>query len=608
MALPLTFTSRVQPSVLRAAERRESPSAATQIMSVMGRTLNQVADIGYEVKRQEDDSEYRIRQKLAERETQAKTVDATVRMVRGRAALGQRIVELEQGAAAGGEGHEEAVRQAWTEWRDEFAASLPDDVDVRQKFAVSLAQEEADLLGKAQRYQIAQRVEKQGRDIEEALDLSANVAATDASPQTAATQAGALYTAIDAMQVPDNDKAKLKRLAGERVFGGMLGGMIDGGRHGEASALLEKGVLNSVLGPEQIKAARARIGVEQRRDEAEAATILAKQKADDKEFVDGIQDRLKDDLIVSDAALQVAAQRAQRSGLDGEIFDLRKARTQSSVNRQYGEATATALRGTIEGYRTRIREAGPKARDEDIWALARLEEIQDKKRGREAEPYRDTWAQGVTGRLSVATQLRALPLEERVAVAGKVDASGSLSAVVQLPHMSMQMAINGRADREANPELVPPQKDMQRAFNTIIGGAGSEIDGQGLASIRDVAGDIYARMAREGGLKAFDKTVYGQAVSMALGREGNGGGLGGYRGKPVLLPQGVTSKGLETVIARDPFTDAEGKAAIVRERFAPRWIGESEQGTAQYVFVDDRGRWLKRKSDPNKPYILDVRR
>lgn len=608
MALPPTFSSRTRLQVGRVPDRRASPSVIGQAASIIGRTMGQMAQQDHDVRQQIAESQARIQEREIARDRQAQTVDATVRMVRGRVELAQQIAELETQAPPGGAGHAEAVAKLTGDWRDTFLSTLPDDEEIRQKFSLSLEDEAADLTVRAQQFERTQRIKKQGQDIEEALDLAGNVAAGDPTPQTADTQFSSLSLAIDAMDVDGNRKEALKTLAKQRVFGGLLSGMIESGKHGEASALLDKGLFNGVLSPEQIKAAQSRIGVETRRDEAQQAAALREREAQAKENVGLITDRLKEGHFVDDAALVAAANQAKEFNLGREWFDLDVARVEASTNRRYGDATATQLRGVIAGLDARIKAAGNKAKGEDITMLRRLKEIQDKKRGKEAEPYRDLWAQGVTGQLSVAQQLQALPMEERVAVAAKVDPNGSLASAVQLPPLTARMALNGRADRAANPDMLPPKGDVQKAFVALMGSAASEVDGKGLAAIRDIATDIYARMAREGGFKDFDRDAFGQAVSLALGREGNGGGLGGYKGKPVLLPRGVTSAGLEAGIARNSFADAAGAAAVVRDRFTPRWIGEDEQGTAQYVFIDERGRWLMRKSDPKRPYVMDLRR
>ncbi len=605
MALPPTFTSRVPTAVARVAEAQVTPSVIGQAASVLGRTMGQIGQQRHDVDQQIADSQARIREREIARDRQAATVDATVRMVRGSAELSTKIADLEANAPVGGAGHADAVDQAWAQWRDGFMATLPDDEEIRGKFAASLEEDGANIRVQARQFERGQRIEKQANDIDEAIGILANLAASNPTPASAAMHLKTLNSAIDAMDLQGNDAEKLKRVAAGSIWGAQLGSLIDGGNHAQAAALIDKGFYDTLLKPEQVKAARGRIDVEQRRDEAEAAAAIRKEEAAAKEKIGLITDQLKQGLYVDDATLQQAAGLARQYGLPRQFFDLDVARVEASTNRRYADATPVQLRGAIGAYKDRIKQAGAKAAPEDIIALRRLEELQGKKRDDLAAPYKDAWSQGVPGRLSVAAQLRAMPLEERVAVAQKVDSSGALARAVQLPPTTMQMAINGRADREGNPELLPTPNDIQKAFNAVIGQAAASLDGEGLAAIRDTAADIYARMAREGGIKSFDRDSYAQAVSLALGRQGNGGGLGGYKGKPVILPAGVSSGDLEGAIVRHDFAAADGTAAIIKDRFMPRWIGEDESGKAQYAFIDDRGRWLKHKGG-NRPYILDV--
>jgi hypothetical protein len=596
MALPPTYSARVTTSAAPRAERRVSRGGLGDGLTLLGREGSAAMARRLEAEQQIEESEARIREREIARDRQQAALDIASRFTRQQVTFAERQRELEQQPQPGGAGHEQAVAEALSEQRAAFFAALPDDEELVGRARREWAEFEARALIRADAFEAAQRVEKQGNDFTAMAENSNNLIHADPTVDTWQAQGQAEEAFIDAMEIGEDDKANIRRERAAGRSGALLTGMIDSGRHAEAEALLASGAFDDVLTMEQKDRFGRLAGNARETAEREAELAVERQRDALQEEVDLIDAQIAAGATdVGAGTLASLAQRMQDLGFaPADVFEVQNWSIRQEVNKRYGDV------GTLNSG-IRALESRARAGTLDVGGQIQLEHMRDRRAtllDEKGEAFKDEWAKGGRARSGVVTQLYTMPVEDRVQAASALDKSGSLGRALRLSRGMAQVAVAGAEARGADKELVPgdrtAQAEQRRIFDQVTSGALTGYSVRAQADVLDLARDIYAGTMQHYGKRDFDEARFREAVQAALGRNNGLGGVASWNGEGVLLPEWLGWQEFGRKVRAFDFANAAEPAATVLRKYTPVLV-EDGPDEAIYAFRDDTGAWLGRK-------------
>lgn len=578
------YASRINNSVVARASRQAQGSSAGDMVTLVGRTLGQIED----QTRQTDAAVSEIDHDIAMRERQRAQNDAHVA---GAVALAEaqgrlRIFEENNRTEPDfSKRYADEVDKEISGVRSAFGT----DPEVAQKFAEPLARFGATEKGNALIYEARTRAKAQGQSLEAAVDTFANSTSPD--------QIGQVLTVVDGLidgldGVDAVAKPAIKREARGRILTQVMTRTIAGGQHEAVAKALNGGTYDGVLDPAQksgllrmVDAQRTSLRVE---EESRVAT-QRKQLGEEKTAVQALIGAGAD---VDPARIASLAQGYAALGEKGEATQMAVLQTQASINRSYGQKSLAEQQAAI-GH-LEAKAAAGKANVQEQIALKQLRTLADKRQDDDVKPLKDAWHGGLQGRFTVAQQLAALPARDRFEKAERVDKG--LGAIVMLHPSVQDIALRGEDDLPAVEKHFAGGA-AQREFDAVLGVAGREF---AMSDQMEAAKRIYAYRARRAGIATFDKQLFTNAVSEALGgvrtAQGWKGGLGDWRGQRVILPVGVSQRGFTAAIQQQDFSKARlrGGAPVskgdILAHYTPVMVGRSDDGQRSlYEWRDKRG-------------------
>lgn len=580
----MPYASRVNNGIVPLAQRAGGTNAVGEALTLLGRTVGQIDAQDRQTAEQVKQIDHEIAMRQDRNAREDAKVSGAVAMAEAQGRL--RIFE--------------ETHQATPDFAQKYAAevdrelsgvrqTIGQDEEVVQVFAEPLARFAATEKANAEIYTIRARAKAQGQSLDAAVDTFANSTTPD--------QIGHVFSVVDGMidglgSVDAAAKPAMKREARSRILTPLLSRTIAGGQHEAVAKALTSGTYDTVLEPNQkdgllrmVEAQRTSLRVE----EESRVSAQRKQLGEEKSAVQAL---IQGGVDVDPDRIANLARNYAAMGEKGEATQMAVLQTQASINRSYGRKSLAEQQAAIS--HLEAKAAAGKANAQEQIALKQLRTLTEKRQDDDVKPLKEAWHGGLQGRFTVAQQLAALPARERFDKAERVDKG--LGAIVMLHPSVQDIALRGEDDLPAVEKHFATGV-AQREFDAALGVAGREF---AMTDQMEAAKRIYAYRARRAGITSFDKQLFTNSVSEALGGvrtpQGWKGGLGDWQGQRVILPVGVSQRGFTAAIQQQDFSKARlrGGAAVskadILAHYAPVMVGRSDDGQRSlYEWRDKRG-------------------
>ncbi len=323
------------------------------------------------------------------------TSDWSHRFAVKRTALDDQVRDLRTNGQPGGEGHIEAVGQAWDSDKNAMFAGI-DDPGVRRmaeqqwdSYGTALHGQEAD-------WQEGQRVGKTVTDRQSAIDLGSNRVRRGVDPKAYAQELGLQLETNAALNLDEGSKAKLDKYT-EQSFGLAAGQHLNDTNPQFAKQLFDSGEFD-FLDPATLEQLRNGADVKIHTFELQERT---KKAADLVDF--GQQARLlikagNDDLPFDDKLPASMEERGKALGAPPELmYDLSQLRVTNQVRHEYKPATAVMIEADLAALDTRIAKLGDKVPVPMVQRRAALNKVLEARRSAvKADPLAVAARSGIT--------------------------------------------------------------------------------------------------------------------------------------------------------------------------------------------------------------------
>lgn len=670
MALPPTFSSRVPNSVVRAGERRVSPSVGSQVVSVIGRTMGQVAQQGAETQRAVDDSEFRIRQREVERDRQVQDVVLQEQFLTLEVDRAAQRADLQQNYKFGDD-----LMGAVEKLHDDADTTFLDgitDPELRSKYRVAAARDKAEARGQTDSFVRARRAETLAAATGGVATILQNkmVALGSSGSMKDFDDAEAqLDIAIKANELGAREPKVAQQLKGDLASAWLDGRMVAGDYAGALEAL-NSGRFAAFLDP---SAAATALGKIRQRAESAAKDQVSDFRASARTTLED----LRAGVSVAPETLRAMAGKAEAAGEGDLAHDLRNGVAVSNVNSIYGNSSPAEIAAATR----ELEQGDPKWREkpEMVAAHGRLEALERANAARVQNDVLGLWSANggrvspidlndpaslrtryrdgkaaqsrYGGELQVLSAREVEPLRrqfESGSATDKADIIATFSGVGggagkaflrQIAPEKPQYAVladissmrNANAGRlhvrdtldgwdqlKANPQLIDENagKRMRQAMTADVDPALQMMDGKMREGVMHVARGLYAARAVRGGVSTYDSALWGQSVRDALGAAPDGtGGIGRTRGDtPMVLPRGMTQGDVDRTVARATGPQIVAAAGDDMPMWGGRRLLTGQLQGMQMVWVAD-GRYMfrsvsgfaKSSKSPGDNFVLDIR-
>lgn len=592
--------ARVRPTVtaLEPADRRYATSGVGDALANAAGQALQDQQQRQQVRDTVADIDARIALRELEKKQQASKVAGMADLAARRNQLAAWQQQLE--VKPGGAGYADEVAKRLQQEVEAFQSTLPNDPEVRQHFAVTLAEWESGTVARAQVFEASKRSEFLRDNAGAWLNETSNRLRSDPTPENfpaALKEAGTLIAGLEGMD--GNAKLEVQREFASTLSLAMFDGLIGAGKREQAQALIDSGTFNGILDAKGMDRLRDQLRLESERAARAAERAKADAEREAGEQLDLIMAKAKDG-VATEAELRAGEQLARQTGKPADRYDITKLRIENTTAQELRNASLPQIGTAIASVQQRIAKAGSKANPSDIIALQAMQDIRDKKRKEAGTQFKDMLAQGPQGRMAVLQQLDQYDEETRFAVANEAEAGLGYTAL--LGPALRPLAVEGREVRKQQPDLAPKTK-IETQMRAATGRVGRRLRSE-YGPTMETAADIYAAWAAQRGQTEFNAKVFDDIVSGVLGaqRRVDGkmqGGLGSYRGEKVLLPPHLTNAEFAATIAKSPFTNARygnGKPAdksFIINSMVPELVDELDGGRTVYRFVDNTGSYLR---------------
>lgn len=268
------------------------------------------------------------------------------------------IREQRSGAAPGGVGHQQAVRDAYEKGRETLLSGITED-SVRNSASTQFSTFGASLLEREGTWAEGKRVAKVVDDTQVLSDIGAN-RVRQMSDQGAYQEEVKLgYAFVDSLQVDDDTKAKLRReLVDQKYAMAFLDGMTERDPIA-ARAMMEIGEYNDILEPAQLEKLRNGADMEIRRAAAAERTRATAVRQDVNETTDLAIKAVKDGVLYNDADLATLEQQAVAAGLPpAKVYEIQDVRALNTVKREFQDASPAVIADSLREIDVAIAKGG----------------------------------------------------------------------------------------------------------------------------------------------------------------------------------------------------------------------------------------------------------
>lgn len=437
------------------------------------------------------------------------------------------IRQQRSGAAPGGAGHTEAVRDAYEKGREALLAGITED-SVRNSAATQFSTFGASLLEREGTWAEGKRVAKVIDDTQVLSDIGANRVRQLSDQGAYQDEVKAGYAFVDSLAVDDDTKAKLKReLVDQKYAIAFINGLNDKDPV-LARGMLDAGNFNDILEPAQMEQLRNGADIEIRRAAAAAEHEASMQKAALGEHIQTFKELDSQGIEIPAEQLKAARDAAAASGdmstavqIDGMMANnvfakVYQGQTPVQRERRLGELSGKAKPTAAEqreldwlrshsgaldesfnsdpvGYAAKFGKGSSvpppidPADPASIAARLQWRAQYSKATGRpvpifsdnELVPLREQVQSGARGRLDVLKTLDAIPSTERALAAAQIvpdDVGFRHEALIQ--PFARATVYAGREKLAADRAFLTPDKKTREGQNSqrLLNIGGSEID------------------------------------------------------------------------------------------------------------------------------------
>lgn len=633
---------------------------ASAFGSDVGRAIANVGDSLH----QRDVRAYQIeRQQQADQEA----ADFNARFAAARERMDKLSIDSRNNAGPGAAGHAQAMADAWKAESEQLLQGLTESRLINSAKG-QMAEFGSRLRSSEYEYEAGARTGKMVADVRTTSDTGANRIRTAKDDSVYAEEVTLAHDGIEAMAgVAADVKDKLKREIDQKYAIAHINRLQDQNPK-LAVSLLDTGIFNEILTPEQLDQARNGSMVEARRADAAAqhqqqlqaqalkdevetanAQISAGVQIPDSHLAD-LQNRLtaigdvggatKIGVVRVEAGVRREADVWKPEQFDGEINRL-AAKDKRTAEEDIRLKTLRSMRGNaVATFNSNPGEwaakngFAPPAIDLDnpatFGARAAWARTVTAQTGRqtpffndaEVRQLRDEAGVSQQGMVDVATKLAALGGQEARRAARQVLPSDPMLArMVSIDGDSRAAALRGSKVRQANKAIVDGQASQEVAshFYDTLGAAAQSFDAGEVGAALEVAKNLYAdAQARSGnvdwasGGKPEDLNPY---INIALGGKKGAdgfwrGGLGHHNDVPMLLPDGWTQGAFDRVLSQVRFKP-DSKTGPVWSDGKPmsavdlRRYVPVRRADGRYEFHDAKGGTVARQRN-GAIYALDI--
>lgn len=643
------YQSQVGPS--RTAEAAGQASAADfggEIFDAMSRAGS---DMGARVIRET---------KLeAQREYQREAADAMVAYAKLKENIDLFDNEARSNTNPGAAGHRSTITKHVDDGAAEFLGNIKNE-KLRKAYEGRIAEWRGGQVVKADAFERIETIKLIADNSDKATDMISNRLSRGASEKDYAAAEVELREGIaDLEGIPDAVKRAMEAEGVEKIAVSWLSG-----QEPEAGkALLAGGFFDGKISPEALDRLDRNADTEIRRKQIEAEARARAEKADAREAIDQFQRELNDGVPKSDTEIEAMQALAGQYGLQGDQYDLGKARVVGEANRRYKTATPVQLDAAVKSLSAKISKAGDKAKPADIVLRDHLSGMLSKRTalvekdplgfaaelGMTVEPidFNDPASVRKRRRVAEATakslgvpavylgdEEKALLQANMTTPSGRKEAAqavmqfGGLAArraameiapsdkgfqyAVGLPAQYQDMIFAGQKMRSSSGGFKVPNTESlerHRELSSSINGMHPDFR----TGVLEATRSIYAYHAAQDGNEDFDEELWDRSFNMALGgtADGKRGGVTTWNGNRFLLPEGVTASGFGRAIANGPtakkaYTSQGQKIPLkgLTRSFFPVSIG-----AGVYHFQDRRGGVIvDKKGSPLRFQVRDIRK
>lgn len=509
------------------------------------------------------------------------------------------IRQQRSGAAAGGAGHQQSVRDAYDKGREALLSGITED-SVRNSAATQFSTFGASVLEREGTWAEGKRVAKVLEDTQVLSDIGANRVRQMSDQGAYQDEVKAGYAFVDSLQVDDDTKAKLRREQVDQKYAiAYINGLNDKDPV-MARGMLDSGAFNDILEPVQMEQLRNGADIEIRRSAAAAQHEASMQKAALGEQIQTFKELDSQGIEIPADQLTAARDAAAASGdmstavqLDGMIANNVYAKVYRGQTPVQREQRLSALSGMAKPNAAEQRELDwlrshtgaldtefnndpvgyaakngtgssvppPLDPQDPATIKARLEwrRQYSKATGRpvpvfsdnELVPLREQVQSGARGRLEVLTALDGFPSAERAMAAAQIvpnDIGFRHEALIQ--PFARATVFAGREKLAADRAFLAPDKKTPEGMRAqqLLNIAGNEIDialramdPREAAAVKEIAGQWMAGWLSAKGRNANSITpadIRHSALAALGGFTKNGqtsGGIGHWAGGQVYV-------------------------------------------------------------------------
>lgn len=534
------------------------------------------------------------------RRRQAEVADAAGRYAEMQGQIGTMMDELRisPDAKPGAVGHTDAARVKVQERIAAFRQTLSNDEEVQNQFGPMLARLAAETERRERAFEMAETGKHQGNQWK--IYSDAQMVALQRNPtldqlNKALEESTGL---IDAMGIPATARAAVLDATHKSYVKTALDAQIAGGQQSANAVkqILDAGHLDQFLTAEDRENYFGRIDRtnERARIEAERAEADARRTA--KQTVDALETMLKLGATPSDVEMQ-AGRDAAKLLPPAEQVSFAALDVQRNVNRMTLDKDAATIRHDRDLLRAKVR-SGRATQSDELYLRAydqRLETQMDA----EAEDGRTQLGEGPAGRIARVEQSMQMDAATRFETLERMERGLGHASLLPTPS-SRRMAIEGRAIRKAQPDLVVA-KEARAAFRLSVGSVAGLL-GEQFDDKLGIAMDLYAHDMSRRASKEFNPNLFAQYVNISLGatKRADGawqGGLALVNGRKTIIPDRLSPDEFRTTIARSDWSAARDTAGqpvakdFIINHMVPV-LADEQPDHSSYYFQDSSGGYL----------------
>lgn len=612
------FRNRLPTNVTPVASRDPAAfkSGFAEGLQELGGAITGAAEQQAQLSKQVQASEYRIQQEAQRRQRSATIADRAGAWAETQVGLEDELQKLKDESAPGAPDHATKAGELITSRLKGFLDTLPNDPEVRERFAPLVAHFGATTRRDENTWAVKTRTKYEGQRIGTWSDTTGNGLVTTPTPEKLQGAFEATDLLIGALDLPGTEKAKLAEDTKRGFSRNFLDGRLAAGDWRGTRALLDAGKFDTLLDPDQKVQYLQRTENAEKIATREAELAQSRIRDEARDAVNAVEAKVAAGIVPDAAELRAVRATAKAAGLDAaEIVKLDALDVRVTVNRSYAPLVgqpggAERIRRDRDTLTAKI--ATGKASESDQVMKAQLDALVDKADTKEISGLRELVTKGPVGQLQ-AMALLSGSAQARYEKAEKL--KPGLGGVALLPPVTRSLAVQGEALREGRKDEFGKEAEVRAQLNKMLGPVANEV-GQ-YSTLLKTTWDIMASNRVSHGGTGIDPADLRDAARMATGGQIHPdgkwrGGLGTVRGFPVLLPDWMSDADFDQALSRQSFANAVYRNGVpatkedILSRYRPSYFAEDTHGNVLYHFIDPTGSLLADKG--GSAMVLKVKR